>query len=220
MGRRGGRDDHPRPHRVGHRLRRRVDPTDRQARRGRHLRAPQRGEEAQQLLRRLRPDRRRPGRGPHLHLLRGREGLRAHQQLDGPERDEGPHARALRRLHEGPHDVRHPVRHGPRRGREPDVRRRDHRLRVRRGLDARHGPHRRQRAAPHRGARRERQVRPRPALRRRPARAGPGRREVAVQPREVHRPVPRGADDLVATAPATAATPCWARSATRCASPR
>ena len=43
---------------------------------------------------------------------------RAHQQLDGPERDEGPHARAVRRLHEGPHDVRHPVRDGPPRGRD------------------------------------------------------------------------------------------------------
>ena len=31
--------------------------------------------------------------------------------------DEGPHARALRRLHEGPHDVRHPLRDGPPRGR-------------------------------------------------------------------------------------------------------
>ena len=93
------------------------------------------------------------------------------QQLDGPERDEGPHARALRRLHDGPHHVRHPVRHGPHRVREPDVRRRDHRLRVRRRVDARHGPLRHRGPAPDRGARRRRQVRPRPALARRPARA-------------------------------------------------
>ena len=38
--------------------------------------------------------------------------------------------------------------------------------------------------------------------------------------REVHRPLPRGARDLVATARATAATRCSARSASRCASPR
>ena len=61
---------------------------------------------------------------------------------------------------------------------------------------------------------------PAPALRRRPARAGPGRRRLAVQRHQVHRPLPRGARDLVATAPATAATRCSARSATRCASPR
>ena len=41
-------------------------------------------DQAELLLRRLRPHRRRPGRGPHLHLLGRREGLRAHQQLDGP----------------------------------------------------------------------------------------------------------------------------------------
>ena len=85
---------------------------------------------------------------------RRREGRRAHQQLDGPGRDEGHHARALRRLHEGPHDVRHPVRDGPPRGREADVRRRDHRLGVRHRLDARDGPHGHQRAAPDGGARR------------------------------------------------------------------
>ena len=42
------------------------------------------GDQAELVLRRLRPDRRRAGRGPHLHLLGRREGLRAHQQLDGP----------------------------------------------------------------------------------------------------------------------------------------
>ena len=48
-----------------------------------------------------------------------------------------------------------------------------------------------------------------------------GRRAVAVQPRQqVHRPLPRDPRDLVATAPATAATPCSARSASPCASPR
>ena len=53
-----------------------------------------------------------------------------------------------------------------------------------------------------------------------PLEPGQARRAVAVQRHQVHRPLPRGAADLVATARATAATPCWARSATRCASPR
>ena len=97
--------------------------------------------------------------------------------------------------HARPHDVRHPVRHGPPRRRAADVRRRDHRLGVRRRLDARHGPLRHQRAAPDRGARRR--LRPGPALGRRAARARPAGRPVAVQRHQVHRPVPRGADDLV-----------------------
>ena len=54
-----------------------------------------------------------------------------------------------------------------------------------------------------------------------PLEPGQARRAVAVQPeQQVHRPLPRGARDLVATAPATAATRCSARSASRCASPR
>ena len=55
--------------------------------------------------------------------------------------------------------------------------------------------------------------------RRRAAGAGPEGRAVAVQHGEVHRPLPGDARDLVATAPATAATRCSARSASRCASP-
>ena len=48
-----------------------------------------------------------------------------------------------------------------------------------------------------------------------------GRRAVAVRRRQqVHLPLPRDPRDLVATAPATAATPCSARSASPCASPR
>ena len=182
---------------MGDRLRRRVDPPHGQARGGRHLRPAQRREEAELLLRGLRPHGCGARRGPHLHLLRRREGRRAHQQLDGPERDEGHHARPLQGVHEGPDDVRHPLRHGSPQRREPDVRRRDHRLRVRRGVHARHGPLWRQRAAPHRGARRGRQLRPGPALHGRPARARPAGREVAVQRHEVHRAVPRRAHHLV-----------------------
>ena len=83
-----------------------------------------------------------------------REGRRSHQQLDGAGRDEGHHARPLPRVHDGPDDVRHPLRHGPPRRRAADVRRRDHRLGVRRGLHARHGPLRHQDPAADRGARR------------------------------------------------------------------
>ena len=117
-----------------------------------------------------------------------------------PERDEADHARAVRRLHEGPHDVRHPVRDGPPRGRATEVRRRDHRLGVRHRQHARDGPHGLPRAASDGGARRRRRGRalgPGPAQRRHAARARPGRREVAVQRHQVHRAVPRGAGDLV-----------------------
>ena len=105
------------------------------------------------------------------------------------------HAQALRGLHEGPDDVRHPVRDGPPRGREADVRHRDHRLRLRHRLDARDGPHGHQRAREDGGA--GRRVRAGPPLRRHAARGRPGRRRVAVQRHQVHRAVPRGARDLV-----------------------
>ena len=130
--RRRDRRAHPaRPDPLGHRLRRGVARAHRRPGRDRHVHPAQPGDQAEHLPRRLRPDRRRARRGPDLHLLGRREGLRAHQQLDGPAGDEGPDARAVRRLHAGPHDVRHPVRDGPPRGREPDVRHRAHRLGVR-----------------------------------------------------------------------------------------
>ena len=192
---------------------------DRRPGRDRHVHPAQPGDQAELVPRRLRPHRRRARRGPDLHLLGGGEGLRAHQQLDGPARDEGPDARAVRRLHAGPHDVRHPVRDGPPRLRAPDVRHRAHRLGVRHRVDAGDGPHRHRRAPQDGGARRGRSSCPRctPSgcrwSRARPT--WPGR---ATTP-STSCSSPRSARSGPSV-PATAATRCWARSATRCGSPR
>ena len=147
---------------------------------------------------------------------------RAHQQLDGPERDEGHHAQALRGLHEGPDDVRHPLRDGPPRGRAPDVRGGDHRLGVRHRLDDGDGPDGHQRAAQDGGARRRRRGRALGARRctpsacrsRRARRTSRGRATTPSTSSSSPRSGRSGP-----TAPGTAATPCSARSATPCASP-
>ena len=144
---------------------------------------------------------------------------RPDQQLARPGRDaRSTLERPLRGRHEGPHHVRRPLLHGPARlGHRPHRRAAD-RLGLRGGLHAHHDPHGHRRP---RGPRRRRRVRPLPALGRRPARARRAGRAVAVQRREqVHRALPRDPRDLVASARATAATPCSARSASRCASPR
>ena len=82
---------------------------------------------------------------------------------------------------------------------QPDVRRGDHRLGVRRRLDEGDGPHGHPRAAPDGGARRRRTCTSSPRCTRSACRSSrrPGRRRVALQRHEVHRAVPRGADDLV-----------------------
>ena len=145
-------------------------------------------QEAELLLVRVRPLRRRPGRGPHVHLLRRRVRLRPHEQLDGTRRDEGGDDRPVPRIDAGPDDVRHPVRHGSPRRRAPDVRSRDHRLRLRRRLDARDGAHGQQDLGPDGRARRR--LRRVPALGRGPAGARSGRRAVGLQRHEVHQPLP------------------------------
>ena len=97
--------------------------------------------------------------------------------------------------HARPHDVRHPVLHGPARRREPDVRRRDHRLGVRR----------RARCASWRGWAADVLERmgddadfvPVPALGRRAARARAGRRRRGrATTTKYIVALPRGADDL------------------------
>ncbi len=115
------------------------------------------------------------------------------QQLDGPGRDARPHDRPVPRLHARPHDVRGPVLHGPARRRGPEARRGDHRLRVRRGLDAHHDPDGQGRAGQDG---RRRVLRQGAALDRRPAGAGPGGRAVAVQRHQVHHPLPGDPRDL------------------------
>ena len=119
----------------------------------------------------------------------------------------------------GPHDVRHPVRDGPPRGREADVRHRDHRLGLRHRLDARDGPHGHPRAASGWRSSTRQTSCPAAPLRRPSARprarpTSPGR---ATTP-STSCSSPRSARSGP-SAPATAATRCSARSATRCASP-
>ena len=101
----------------------------------------------------------------------------------------------FQRLHARPHHVRAAVLHGPDRLAHVADRRAAHRLRLRRRQHAHHGPHRRA------GLRRDRQGRearrPLHALRRRAARARPEGRPLALQRREVHRPLPRDPRDLV-----------------------
>ncbi len=196
----GARDrgDHPAgPRRMVRRFRGGVPAPRGPARRPGHFQEAQRGQATQLLLRRLRPDGRGARRGPHLHLLRAGEGRRPDQPLEGPRRDAGDlpgRAGPVPRRHEGPHHVRRPVLDGPGRLPAGRVRRRDHRLRLRRGVDARDDPHGPRGAGPARRGRRLRQGR---AHRRRPAGRGPGGRAVAVQQHQVHLALPGEPRDLV-----------------------
>ena len=132
--------------RLVRRLEARGRPPDQAARGGGQAHQAQPRVAAEQLPRPHRPERRRPGRGPHVHLLDLRGGRRADQQLARPARDARGAPRRLRRLDEGPHDVRRAVLDGPARRPHLAARRRDHRLAVRRALDGHHDPHGRRRS--------------------------------------------------------------------------
>ena len=140
------------------------------------------------------PVRRRAGRGPDVHLLRARGRRRPDEQLGRPGRDARDARRALRGQHARPHDVRRAVLDGPAGLADLRDRRPAHRLRLRRLQHADHDPHGRRRA---RAAGRGRHLGAVPAHGRRAARGRRGGRAVAVQRREVHRPLPRDARDLV-----------------------
>ena len=124
----------------------------------------------------------------------------------------------VRRLHARPHDVRRAVLDGPARLADRAHRRRADRQPLRRRQHEHHDAHGHARcstcSAPTASSC--------PACTRvgAPLGAGPEGRGLAVQHDQVHRPLSRDARDLVATARATAATRCSARSASRCASPR
>ena len=118
---------------------------------------------------------------------------------------------------EGPHDVRGALLDGPARLRHLRNRRRADRLRLRRGLDADHDPDGQGRPRPARLRRRVGALRP---LGRDAARGGRRGRLLALQRRpSTSSTTPRTAKSGP-TARATAATRCWARSASRCGSPR
>ena len=95
--------------------------------------------------------------------------------------------------HARPHHVCGAVLHGPAGRRGPQARRGDHRLRVRRRLDADDDPDGQGRAGQDR---RRRVLRQGAALDRRAAGAGPEGRAVAVQRHQVHHPLPGDPRDL------------------------
>ena len=95
--------------------------------------------------------------------------------------------------HARPHHVCGAVLHGPARCRGPQARRRDHRLRVRRRVDADDDPDGQGRAGQDG---RRRLLRQGAALDRCPAGARPERCAVAVQRHQVHQPLPRDPRDL------------------------
>ncbi len=190
----GGRGaDAARPGGVRRRLRRGERAAVRAARGGGHLQEARREEEAELVPGAVRPVRRGARGVAHLHLFGARDRRRSHQQLDGPGRDARHHDRPVPRLHARTHDVRGAVLHGPARRRRSQARRGDHRLRVRRRVDAHDD------ADGQGGAgqdRRRRLLRQGAALDRRPAGAGPGGRAVAVQRHQVHQPLPGDPRDL------------------------
>ena len=193
LGRRDRRPRRARGRAVVRRLRSRVDGDHRRPGGGGHLRPPRPRQAAEQLLRTLRRQRRRPRREPHLHLLRAPAGRGPDQQLVRPAGDARHAHRPVRRRHARPHDVRRAVLHGPAELAQLGHRGGDHRQPLRRRLDADHDPHGPSRTRP---AGRGRRVRARRPHRRRAFEAGAGRRRLAMQRHQVHRPLPGEPRDL------------------------
>ncbi len=186
--------------------------------RGWDFRAPLRRQASQLLPRPLRPRRRRPSRRPHLHLLRARGRRRPDQQLARSGRDAGDAERPVQGLHDGADDVRGALLDGPARLRHLRNRRPAHRLRLRRDEHADHDPDGQARA---RDARRRRRLRPLRALGRDAADRGQSKTSPGPATRTTSTSsTTRRAARSGRSAPAMAATPCWARSASRCGSPR
>ena len=155
-------------------------------------------EAAARLLPRPQPsERRRPRRGPHVHLLaEAKTTPGPTNNWMAPDKMKAILTPKFDGCDEGPHDVRHPVQHGPDRLAHRPHRRAAFRFALRRRQHADHDPHGRAGAQ---SARHDGDFVQVPALGRHAAQAGAGRCALAVQPRsegQVHRPLPRGADDL------------------------
>ncbi len=141
LGQRNGPPLQARPSRLLRRVGGGESSAHRAGRRARDPRAPQPDEAPRLLPPPLQPERRGARRAAHLHL-HAEEGRRGpDQQLDGARRRLREAEAALRRLHEGPHDVRRAVHHGPARLAAREGRHRAHRQRLRRPQHAHHDAH-------------------------------------------------------------------------------
>ncbi len=181
-------------------------PAGRPDARRRHPPPPERGRGARLVPAPEPPLGRRPHRAPHLHRQPHPRGRRAHEQLDVPGRGAPARGAPLRGRDEGADALRRALRHGPARLARKPRRGRGHGQPVRGREHAAHDAH------------------------------GPGRARRSSAPRRSSCPGstrsgtsrPSGASSSTfprsarsgAWAPATGATPSWARSASRCGSPR
>ena len=134
-----------------------------------------------------------PRGGAHIHLLALEKRRRTDEQLGGAGTDEGSPAAALLGLHAGPHDVCHPLQHGPGGLSHRAIRHRDFRQPLCGRQHADHDPRGYGRVW---GNRKIRRLCEMPALSGMPTRIRGEGRHLAVQPREhLHNPLPRGAPD-------------------------